>query len=159
VALNIGRRLLGQRVHDHLDSARGAVSAEVRQAPWVAPDYAGIPADGDLPHDRAERTLVWPGPALVMPAGLLPDGCPHGRNEEDNAERISGVRPRNFQDADACVIAYNRQQRALRRAAGLPAPTRVPPRFELTDTPETLAAIAEIHARERARRAKASGAG
>lgn len=133
------------------DQATGS-GAEL-DARWVAPDYASIPGDDTvMPGGYEGWTLVWPGPALIMPAGLLPDGLPHGPSDMGNAERIRGLRPRHFVEADEWVIAYVRQQNALRRAAGLPLPTRQAPTFNLIDTPETLAAIAAIHAAERARR-------
>lgn len=122
------------------------------ESPWVEPDYASIPGDADIPDDEAERTLVWPGPAMIMPAGLLPDGKPPGRNDFDNGERIGGPgqRPRNNAEADAVWWAYRRQQNALRARAGLPRPVRGPNGLE--DTPETIEAIKRLHAEERARR-------
>jgi hypothetical protein len=134
----------------------GAESAPASR--WVEPDYASIPNDADLPLDEDERRLVWPGPAVIMPAGLLPDGKPHGRNELDNAERICGERPRNGAEADAVVRAYKRQQRALRARAGLPRP-EWGPSGKLEDTPDTLAAIERLHREERSRRARHRRAG
>jgi hypothetical protein len=122
---------------------------------WVEPDYASIPHDKDLPANEDERRLVWPGPALIMPAGLLPDGKPHSYDERDNAERICGVRPRTGAEADVVVWAYMGQQNALREAAGLARARRAHGKLE--DTPETLAAIVEIHEQERARRAGCAG--
>lgn len=119
-------------------------------SPWVAPDYTTIPGDANIPMNEAHRTLVWPGPAIIMPAGLLPDGQPAGRSDVDNAERICGVRPRNNAEADAVWWAYRRQQNALRAQAGLPRPVRGPNGLE--DTPETITAIRQLHAAERARR-------
>lgn len=131
--------------------ARLSASVEAEESsPWVEPDYASIPADGDLPDGDA-LYLVWPGPALIMPAGLLPDGKPHSYNEFDNAERICGECPRTGAEADAVVWAYMGQQNALRDAAGLPRARRGQGKLE--DTPETLAAIVRIHEQERARRA------
>ncbi|PXY16462.1 hypothetical protein BAY59_38550 (plasmid) [Prauserella coralliicola] len=134
--------------------AHGRAPDEEPESPWVEPDYASIPGDADIPMDEAERTLVWPGPAMIMPAGLLPDGKPPGRSDFDNGERIGGPgqRPRNNAEADAVWSAYMRQQRALRKRAGLPEPVRRPPRWKLEDTPETIEAIKQLHREERARR-------
>lgn len=122
-------------------------------SPWVEPDYASIPSDADLPMDEAARTLVWPGPAMIMPAGLLPDGKPPSGSDFDNGERICGPgqRPRNNAEADAVWWAYRRQQNALRAQAGLPRAVRGPNGLE--DTPATIEAIKRLHAEERARRA------
>jgi hypothetical protein len=124
----------------------------VRESPWAEPDYTSIPGDADLPMDKAELQLVWPGPALIMPAGLLPDGQPYSGDTRDNASRICGVEVRNSAEADAVVWAYWGQQNALRNQAGLPRPRRTAPRFELEDLPETLKAIEQLHREERARR-------
>ena len=110
-----------------------------------------IPAEADLPDDEAQRRLVWPGPAVLMPAGLLPDGQPHSASDLDNAERITGRRPRNTAEADGVVVAYFRQQSALRAAAGL-GPARRDRSGHLVETPAALAAIRERHRQERARR-------
>ncbi|MFI5614120.1 hypothetical protein [Amycolatopsis sp. NPDC051903] len=128
---------------------RAAALAEPA-SPWAEPYYAGIPADGDLPLDETERTLVWPGPAMIMPADLLPDGKPPSSSDFDNAERIRGLgrRPRDDAEADAVWRAYERQQNALRARAGLPQPVRGPHGPE--DTPETVGAIKKLHAEERA---------
>lgn len=132
--------------------ARGRGPAAEPESPWVVPDYASIPGDADIPTDETERNLVWPGPAMIMPAGLLPDGKPPGRSDFDNGERISGpgTRPRNNGEADAVWWAYRRQQNALRAQAGLPRPVRGPKGLE--DTPETAEAIKRLHAEERVRR-------
>jgi hypothetical protein len=66
----------------------------------------------------------------------------------DNSFRIEGVRPLNEAEADACVTAYRLQQNLLRAEFGLPHPERLPPTYELRDTSETLAKIAEIHQQE-----------
>ncbi len=121
-------------------------------SPWVEPDYASIPGDGNLPLDETERTLVWPGPAMIMPAGLLPDGKPASYNERENASRICGENVRNGAEADAVVRAYDRQQNALRARAGLPQPISRAPRWDLEDAPETIELIKRLHAEERARR-------
>jgi hypothetical protein len=115
----------------------------------VEPYYASIPTDGDLPREEAERNLVWPGPTMIMPDDLLPDGKPPSSSNFDNAERIRGFgrRPRNDAEADAVWWAYQRQQKALRARAGLPQPIRGP--NGLKDTPETIEAIKKLHARER----------
>lgn len=128
-----------------------ATSTDSEHTPWVAPDYQSITPDAEL-HGPGPH-LAWPGPPLVMPAGLLPDGQPPSRNEMTNAERINSVRPANSAEADSVVIAYQRQQRALRDRAGLPRPTRAPPTYQVTDTPATLSAIAQLHEAERRRRA------
>jgi len=119
-------------------------------SPWVEPDYASIPSDGELPWDQEARDLVWPGPAMIMPAGLLPDGKPYSRDERDNASRICGEVVTRGVEADAVVRAYDRQQDALRDRAGLPRPHWGEKSLE--DTPETLRAIEQLHRDERARR-------
>jgi hypothetical protein len=135
-------------------SRRGApaVTVSSEDSWWVPPDYASIPADADLPGDETERRWVWPGPAMVMPAGLLPDGKPHSCDDRDNAERISGVRPRTMAEADACVLAYWRQQATLRAAAGLPPARRDTSSGHWVEAPETVAAIRELHRQEHERR-------
>jgi hypothetical protein len=117
---------------------------------WVEPDYASIPSDADLPWDAAERDLVWPGPVMIMPAGLLPDGKPYSRDERDNASRICGEVVTSGVEAEAVVRAYDRQQEALRDQAGLPQATRGANGLE--DLPKTLRAIERLHREERARR-------
>ena len=129
-------------------SAPSAV--DVEESPWVAPDYSSIPGDADIPSDQHERRLVWPGPALVMPAGLLPDGKPYSRNEWDNAERINGTRPLNDAEADAVVVAYMLQQNALRESLGIPRARRSGGKHE--DPPEALEMIRRLHEQERRRR-------
>jgi len=128
-----------------------AVTVPGDDSSWVEPDYMSIPPDADVPDDEAQRRLVWPGPAMLMPAGLLPDGQPHSNSDMDNAERISGVRPRNAAEADACVVAYFRQQSALRAAAGL-APARRDGSGHWVEEPAAVAAIRELHRKERVRR-------
>ncbi|GAY08242.1 hypothetical protein [Pseudonocardia sp. N23] len=103
-----------------------------------------------LPWDADERELVWPGPAMIMPAGLLPDGRPYSRDERDNASRICGEVVTSGVEADAVVRAYDRQQDALRDRAGLPYAVRGANGLE--DLPETLHAIERLHRKERARR-------
>ncbi|AEA28932.1 hypothetical protein Psed_6861 (plasmid) [Pseudonocardia dioxanivorans CB1190] len=131
-------------------AAAGDLEAEL---PWVEPDYASIPSDADLPWDADERDLVWPGPAMIMPAGLLPDGRPYSRDERDNASRICGEVVTSGVEADAVVRAYDRQQKALRDRAGLPWAVRGANGLE--DLPETLQAIAQLHREERVRRRQA----
>lgn len=133
------------------------------ESPWVEPDYRSIPADHELPVtedgvtlDEEEVELVWPGPALVMPAGLLPDGKPASRSDIDNGERITGKRPTSGTAADVLWRAWVRQQNALRDKAGLPRPRRGADGEE-RDTPETLAAIAALHEAERQRRRGQAG--
>lgn len=126
-------------------------------SPWVEPDYASIPGDADVPTNEAERILVWPGPAMIMPAGLLPDGEPHSHNERENASRICGQEVRNGVEADSVVRAYTRQQHALRERAGLPRPRRTGPRGQLEDLPETARTIEQLHREERARRLHGRG--
>lgn len=128
-----------------------AVTVPGDDSSWVEPDYWNIPGDAEVPDGEAERRLVWPGPAMLMPAGLLPDGQPHSDSDMENAERISGVRPRNAAEAAACVLGYVRQQSALRAAAGL-APARRDGSGHWVEDPSTVAAIRELHRRERARR-------
>lgn len=131
---------------------------EGTESPWVEPDYRSIPADHELPLDEDQVALVWPGPALVMPAGLLPDGKPTDprESEAEYAERITGKGPYTSREADVIWNAWMRQQRALRKQASLPRPHRADD-GKLQDTPETLAAIAALHEAERERRRGRAG--
>jgi hypothetical protein len=135
--------------NDHVSP--GAPSA------WVEPDYTTIADEATLAGGSPYRD--WPGPPLIMPGELLPDGKPMGSNEMENARRITGVKPRTEQEADACVVAYWNQQNLLREELGLPRAKRLPPTYDLQDTPETLAKIVEIHRRERVRRLRDGQAG
>lgn len=108
---------------------------------WVEPDYLSLIGDRGLA-----------GPAMLMPAGLLPDGRPHSGDDMDNAERISGVRPRSAAQADELVVAYLGQQAALRRAAGLPAACRDGSGRWVDEDPAVMGVIRELHRRERVRR-------
>jgi hypothetical protein len=121
----------------------------VEDSLWVEPDYSTVADEADLVGGSPFRN--WPGPPIIMPAGLLPDGKPFGRDERENSFRIEGVRPRNGAEAEACVIAYNRQQDLLREEAGIDLAFRT--RAGLQDTPSAYEAIVEIHRRERERRA------
>ena len=134
----------------------GAVDSADVPEPWVTPDYASIPGDADVPLDEDERTLVWPGPAMIMPAGLLPDGRPYEHDDRINASRICGERVTNSAEADATVRAFDRQQDALRRRAGL-ALARYGESHELEDLPATLEAIKQLHLAEWDRRRRAAG--
>lgn len=131
-------------------------ASDATESPWVEPDYRSIPADHELPLDQDEVELVWPGPALVMPAGLLPDGKPPRGSDIDNGERITGKRPTSGAAADVLWNAWVRQQNALRDKAGLPRPRRGADGEE-RDTPETLAAIAALHEAERERQRGRAG--
>lgn len=117
-------------------------------SPWVEPDYSTVAKDHELAGPGPHRN--WPGPPLVMPAGLLPDGQPYSGDDMDNARRIEGVVPRNEVEGDACVWAYMRQQNRLRKEAGIERARR--DATGLHDTPEAYAAIVEIHQQERERR-------
>lgn len=117
-----------------------AVTVPGDDASWVEPDYLSLLSDTELA-----------GPAMLMPAGLLPDGRPHSGDDMDNAERISGCRPRSAAEADTTVVAYLAQQAALRTAAGLP-PARRDRSGQLVEDPAVVAAIRELHRQERARR-------
>ncbi|GAY10338.1 hypothetical protein [Pseudonocardia sp. N23] len=134
-------------------AAQQPAPAAESECPWVEPDYASIPSDGELPWDQEARDLVWPGPAMIMPAGLLPDGKPYSRDERDNASRICGEVVTRGVEADAVVRAYQRQQHALRARAGLPRALRGENGLE--DLPETLRTIEQMHRDERARRQRA----
>lgn len=119
-------------------------------SPWVDADYTTVASEG-LAGCGPWRN--WPGPPLIMPGGLLPDGQPHSKDDMDNARRIMGRPVRSAGEADYVVSAYRVQQSHLREELGLPRPERMPPSFELEDAPDTLVAIVRLHARERARRA------
>lgn len=119
------------------------------EQPLAPPDYSLIARDSEL---QGEGPFVnWPGPPLIMPAGLLPDGTPMTSDECDNATRICGVAVRRGVEADAVVRAYQRQQRYLRRQAGLTTARLTAEGY--VDTPETAAAILALHREEIARRA------
>jgi hypothetical protein len=132
----------------------GMPASELEEpSPWVEPDYTTVAKDAEL--EGGGPFYNWPGPPVVMPAGLLPDGKPWGGDDMENSFRIEGVRPRNSAEADACVRAYLRQQDLLRNQAGIELEFRV--RGGLRDTPEAYAAIIEVHRRERARRRRMAG--
>lgn len=124
-------------------------------APWVAPDYSTIPDDGHLPSDPDELYLVWPGPAMVMPGNLLPDGSAPTRDVVENATRIRGVRPSTFDDADFLIGEYWRQQGRMRDHLGIPRARREwrDGRAQVVDTPDALQRITELHHAEQRRRA------
>ncbi|MEU7480583.1 hypothetical protein AB0A63_31710 [Lentzea sp. NPDC042327] len=112
------------------------------------PAYDTIARDEELSGDGPWRN--WPGPPMIMPAGLLPDGTRFGGNEMENARRICGQRVKSLAEAEATVSAYFVQQRRLRREAGLTQARRTSD--GVVDTPETAAAILALHAAETARR-------
>ncbi|MFE2754003.1 hypothetical protein ACFXGA_18595 [Actinosynnema sp. NPDC059335] len=134
----------------HLSRSDATRTPMDEDAPWVEPDYTTVAREADLVGGGPFRD--WPGPPMIMPAGLLPDGRPWGNSDMDNAERIEGVRPRNPAEAEGCVIAYNRQQRLLREEAGIDPAFRV--RGVLKDTPAAYEAIVQLHLAERERRAR-----
>jgi hypothetical protein len=125
------------------------------ESPWVEPDYSTIPDDAHLPADEDERYLVWPGPQMVMPGNMLPDGSAPTRNLIENAYRIQHIRYTRDDDADSIIWAYWRQQNELRARLGLPRPRREfrDGKAQVVDTPETFKRIRELHAAERRRRA------
>ncbi len=133
-----------------LVAGRGETS-DVAESPWVEPDYASIPDDANVPLAEEDRELVWPGPAMIMPAGVLPDGKPYSRDDRDNASRICGEPVRSGAEADAVVRAYDRQQDALRQRGRIPLAHRGA-RGKLEDTLETTELIKQLHAEEQARR-------
>lgn len=127
-------------------------SVDSGDLPLVSPDYASIPDDAHIPEDPDERRLVWPGPALVMPAGLLPDGKPYGPDEMENASRIEGKPVRHPDHADASVRAYMKQQNRLRKLHGIPRAVR--DENGLHDPPGALEQILRLHELERQRRSQ-----
>ena len=130
-----------------LAHGRGSAAAETA-SPWVEPDYSNCPTWP--PTEEQEEALLWPGPPMIMPAGLLPDGTTRPRDSVETARRICGREIRPAAEAEAYFNAYDRQQDALRERAGLPQPVLGPNGLE--DTPETIEAIKRLHAEERARR-------
>ena len=134
----------------HLSSPDAGTDIAAGDSLWVEPDYSTVAREADLAGGGPFRN--WPGPPVVMPAGLLPDGMPWSRDDMDNSRRIEGVRPRNPAEADACVNAYMRQQDFLREEAGIDLEFRT--RNGLQDTPAAYEAIVELHRRERERRAE-----
>lgn len=133
----------------HLTTPDAGTAAVDEDSPWVEPDYSTVANEADLVGGSPFRN--WPGPPIIMPAGLLPDGKPFGPDDMANSFRIEGVWPRNGAEAEACVIAYNRQQDLLRKEAGIDRAFRT--RDGLQDTSAAYEAIVEIHRRERERRA------
>lgn len=118
---------------------------------WAAPDYSTIRPDADMVG--GEDYPDWPGPPLVMPAGLLPDGLPYSNDDRDNATRICGVPVRSEVEADNVILAYWAQQAGLRDDAGIDPAYRDDQ--GLQDTPAARAAIIALHQavkRERAYR-------
>jgi hypothetical protein len=118
------------------------------ESPWVEPDYNACPTWP--PTQEQEDALLWPGPPMIMPAGLLPDGTSRPRDSVETARRICGREIRPAAEAEAYFDAYTRQQHALRARAGLPRPRRGAKGLE--DLPETLRAIEQMHREEQGRR-------
>jgi hypothetical protein len=139
----------GRMLRDLATPDASAAAPRPADTPWVEPDYSSITPDEQLDGPGPHR--AWPGPPLVMPAGLLPDGQPYSGDDVVNATRINGTPPRNAVEADGVVRAYEAQQRLLRREAGIPRSFR--DASGRRDQPAALKAIIELHQRERARRA------
>ncbi|MFC9250615.1 hypothetical protein [Amycolatopsis thailandensis] len=133
------------------DRSMAEAAVDVEDSLWVEPDYSMIPGDADVPSDDDERYEVWPGPAMVMPNGLLPDGTAPTRDIIENAYRIQRVRYADQDDADVIIGEYWRQQGRLRDCLGLPRARR-DATGKPRDTPETLQRIVELHEAERRRR-------
>jgi len=125
------------------------------ESPWVEPDYSAIPDDAHIPSDEDERYLVWPGPPMVMPGDLLPDGTAPTRDLIENAYRIQHVRYARDDDADYIYGEYRRQQHHLRTRLGIPLAGREwrDGKAQVIDPPGALERIKELHAAERRRRA------
>ncbi|MFD8497965.1 hypothetical protein [Amycolatopsis sp. NPDC059657] len=137
-----------------VDAANTAAADVDADSPWVTPDYSTIPDDAHLPRDLDERYLVWPGPTMIMPGNLLPDGTLPTRDLIENAWRIQHVRYVRTDDADYICDEYRVQQRHLRDCAGLPLAgrKRVDGRMQVVDDPDTVERIKALHAEERRRR-------
>jgi hypothetical protein len=136
---------------DFLARGRSAPAA-VPASLWVEPDFSTCPTWP--PTQEQEDALLWPGPPMIMPAGLLPDGTSRPRDSVETARRICGREIRPAAEAEAYFDAYERQQNALRARAGLPRPVRGPNGLE--DAPATIEAIKQLHREERARRLQGS---
>ncbi|MDN5854039.1 MAG: hypothetical protein L0K86_14565 [Actinomycetia bacterium] len=128
-----------------------AVTVPGDESSWVEPDYLAVLSAADVAESPEELIQLEPGPPMLMPADLLPDGRPWAGDMFDVAERITGVRPRNTGDAETVVRRYWVQQTALREAAGIPQP-RQDSSGRYVEDPQSLAAIRELHRRERQRR-------
>jgi hypothetical protein len=128
-----------------------AVTVPGDDSSWVEPAYISVLGAADLAESPQELMRLQPGPAMLMPAGMLPDGQPTSGDMLDIAERITGSRPRDAFVAETIFRGYLVQQTALREDAGIPRPRR-DSSGRYVEESESLAAIRELHRLERQRR-------
>jgi hypothetical protein len=102
-----------------------AVTGVGDQSPWVEPDYISVMSAADLAGSPEERRLL--GPAMLIPAGLLPDSRPPSGEVLEDAELITGYPPHDAaawcsRSCSRCHAATSRSRAVrscLRRRSGL----------------------------------------